>query len=190
MKLLYRKGATGLPANRKKNGRDVPCPNCGKLFYVRPCEEGLIKSCSVACRSILRWGGTRKESKPCTICGKTIPGYISDKRKVCSKKCHSAYKSIHLSGEKSVLWRGGKTAPYDRRWKKRRDEAKQRDGYQCQRCGLKPKRLEVHHIIPYRYSQDHSLSNLITLCRSCHSSEELKVNKAAAAGLKMRWPSK
>jgi 5-methylcytosine-specific restriction endonuclease McrA len=43
--------------------------------------------------------------------------------------------------------------------------------------------LNVHHKIPYRYSKSHALENLITLCRSCHSKEELLVNKEFAAAL-------
>lgn len=63
-------------------------------------------------------------------------------------------------------------------WKKNREKAKKRDNYRCQDCE-KPEyklddELNIHHKIPrdaFRRNQDaHTLSNLISLCRSCHTS--------------------
>ena len=34
--------------------------------------------------------------------------------------------------------------------------------------------IQCHHIVPYRITQDNSIGNLITLCRSCHIKEEWK----------------
>jgi 5-methylcytosine-specific restriction endonuclease McrA len=51
-------------------------------------------------------------------------------------------------------------------------------------------RIQVHHIDPYRYSKSHALSNLMTLCRRCHSKEELKINQRSRAGLLLRWSQK
>jgi len=56
-----------------------------------------------------------------------------------------------------------------------------RDNYTCQHC----KRLmrnskeafHVHHKVPFLFSFDNSLNNLITLCKSCHSKEEMKLRK-------------
>jgi 5-methylcytosine-specific restriction endonuclease McrA len=83
------------------------------------------------------------------------------------------------------MWRGGKTAPYHKDWRQKRRQALERDRYKCTLCG-KTERLNVHHIIPYRYCHSHALDNLITLCRSCHSCEEFKINgviqKALADG--------
>jgi 5-methylcytosine-specific restriction endonuclease McrA len=44
-----------------------------------------------------------------------------------------------------------------------------RDGYQCQHCGTRTgKRLEAHHIIHREHGGKDTLTNLITLCSSCH----------------------
>ena len=55
----------------------------------------------------------------------------------------------------------------------------ERDLFKCQDCGKNHHEniLDVHHKIPFRISQDNSLNNLITLCRSCHMKEEFLINK-------------
>lgn len=57
-----------------------------------------------------------------------------------------------------------------RRWQGLRLEAKRRDGWHCVQCGGKG-RLEVDHIRPVRSHPElaFDLSNLQTLCVSCHS---------------------
>jgi 5-methylcytosine-specific restriction endonuclease McrA len=46
----------------------------------------------------------------------------------------------------------------------------ERDGWACQLCGgaVSDGGLHVHHIIPYRETQDNSPENLIALCPRCH----------------------
>ena len=68
-------------------------------------------------------------------------------------------------------WKGGKITYRGAGWRSIRLLAIRRDGEKCQRCGSK-KKLEVHHIIPYRETQDNSLENLVTLCASCHKAVE------------------
>lgn len=43
-----------------------------------------------------------------------------------------------------------------------------RDGYQCQRCGKRHCRLEAHHIVYRELGGKDTLTNLMTLCDSCH----------------------
>jgi 5-methylcytosine-specific restriction endonuclease McrA len=43
-----------------------------------------------------------------------------------------------------------------------------RDGYQCQQCGKKNTRLEAHHIVFQEHGGKDSLTNLLTLCETCH----------------------
>lgn len=64
-------------------------------------------------------------------------------------------------------WTGGKVTYRGAGWNSIKEQAKRRDGYVCQKCGA-TETLEVHHITPYRLTQDNSLENLITLCRLCH----------------------
>ena len=52
-----------------------------------------------------------------------------------------------------------------------------RDNNTCQLCGKDNCKLDIHHKIPYRYSNDNSPSNLITLCKSCHSTVEWMINE-------------
>ena len=54
-------------------------------------------------------------------------------------------------------------------WKTARAAAQRRDGFRCQQCGLSNRRavLQVHHIDGN--SQNHDLSNLVTLCHACHA---------------------
>lgn len=53
------------------------------------------------------------------------------------------------------------------------DAVKERDGYTCQACGLKAKIdgfdiLQVHHIIRLTAEQSTKLSDLVSLCPTCH----------------------
>ena len=52
-----------------------------------------------------------------------------------------------------------------------------RDKFTCQDCRIKGIRLDIHHKIPYLYSGDNSIENLITLCRKCHMKEEQRLKK-------------
>lgn len=53
-----------------------------------------------------------------------------------------------------------------------------RDNFRCTRCGWTPTnrnefygRLDVHHIVPISRGGSNKLSNLTTLCRTCHRRE-------------------
>lgn len=43
-----------------------------------------------------------------------------------------------------------------------------RDRYQCQHCGKRQVRLEAHHVQYRQHGGKDTLSNLLTLCESCH----------------------
>jgi hypothetical protein len=43
-----------------------------------------------------------------------------------------------------------------------------RDGYTCQQCGKQHTRLQAHHIVFREQGGKDSLTNLVTLCASCH----------------------
>jgi transposase-like protein len=70
---------------------------------------------------------------------------------------------------------------YDQQWARVRETVIQRDDEQCQECGISRAKckerydmdLDVHHITPQRKVDDkYDTENLITMCRSCHTSEE------------------
>lgn len=135
--------------------------------------------CSPVCYIAGRWGEERKNARPCAVCGEPVGG---KRRVVCGAACDARRKSDGQAGSRSVFWRGGRSAPYDRAWRIIRDEILERDGHRCTRCGGTD-RVQVHHVVPYRYSKSHAPSNLTTLCRSCHSIEEIKCNAAMRATL-------
>jgi hypothetical protein len=60
---------------------------------------------------------------------------------------------------------------YPKDWNDIKRRIKHRDGYKCRLCGSSSD-LHVHHIVPISRYPDHSDSNLITLCFSCHSKQD------------------
>lgn len=77
---------------------------------------------------------------------------------------------------------------YGSNWAAQRRAARARDGYRCQMCGIPERGREhdVHHKIPFRtfasYEPANQLSNLITLCRSCHRRAETAVRVRSGLG--------
>jgi 5-methylcytosine-specific restriction endonuclease McrA len=94
-------------------------------------------------------------------------------------------KRENMTGEKNNRYVGFLDAKYERKipiseWNKIRIKVFERDGYTCQKCGKtknEVNRLDVHHILPIKAKGDDSMENLITLCRGCHISEEIKTIK-------------
>ncbi len=181
--------------NKGRRGYEVPgahrrvertCLACGGIFYVYPKSERPGKYCSSECYLTTRWPNNRI-TRACAICGRIFESTLSANRVSCSERCRRERISEALRGPNSHLWRGGKMAPYNSEWQAQRRAALERDNHTCVLCGDKDG-PQVHHITPYRYSQSHATENLVTLCRSCHSREELKVNAAVRAGLLARWP--
>ncbi|MEM8574196.1 MAG: HNH endonuclease [Pseudomonadota bacterium] len=74
-------------------------------------------------------------------------------------------------GVKRKEWfRPSRMVQRDKRWPALRLEALRRDGFKCVSCGAAAP-LEVDHIKPVRTHPElgFELSNLQTLCRSCHT---------------------
>ena len=88
------------------------------------------------------------------------------------------------SGEDHPLWNGGGRENYGSNWIEQRKRTLERDGYECRRCGITRSEhnekygmdLDVHHKQPIREydtpEDANELSNLITLCRPCHTTVE------------------
>lgn len=120
----------------------------------------------------------------------------SDSLKTCSTKClHEFYRtdqsrkdkiSNAFSGNKHPNWQGGVSGSSTNfrggEWKKLREKVMNRDGYKCQHCGINKdeqmrryKRMfSVNHIVPFHQLSGNTvlankLSNLETLCDSCHT---------------------
>jgi 5-methylcytosine-specific restriction endonuclease McrA len=62
---------------------------------------------------------------------------------------------------------------YPENWDTLRKQAYERDSYYCQNCGVGggpngDAELHAHHIVPVSVGGNHTLSNLSTLCVTCH----------------------
>jgi len=77
---------------------------------------------------------------------------------------------------------------YGTHWKQISEQVRERDHHTCSGCGLREteKAFDVHHIIPFKSfsrSEDaHRLSNLTTLCSTCHQTAEKQVRIQSGLG--------
>lgn len=161
------------------------CVACGEAFMARKArvDRGEARYCSMVC-----YHGDRDSKgdapRTCKQCGEefTVPATQLDHRpaRFCSLDCSGAWTSEHRTGEDHHLWEGGR-APYGRGWnEQKKEEVRDRDGRQCQRCGMDEaehmeiygQKLDVHHLVPAREFDDpeerNAKENLVTLCRGCH----------------------
>ena len=53
-----------------------------------------------------------------------------------------------------------------RPWLRLRRQVLDRDGHACQRCGLRYRPMEIHHVDGHRGHND--LDNLVAWCKCCH----------------------
>jgi 5-methylcytosine-specific restriction endonuclease McrA len=47
-------------------------------------------------------------------------------------------------------------------------QVKEKDGYECEICGVIASNAHGHHIIPYKDNGPAELINMMTLCPDCH----------------------
>lgn len=144
-----------------RKGQSLPwtersCERCGRVFSGRG-RASVCDECKYRC----------------PVCG-------SLKRDRTSKMCLDCkYARVRetgmLKGKNSPTWKGGTSLlPYGPGWSDHlKDKVRARDHLKCTVCG-KPQdqeagglKLQVHHL---DFSKDnHVLSNLVTLCRDCHT---------------------
>lgn len=102
-----------------------------------------------------------KVKRICIICNREFLVIPSEKnRKFCSVKCSAQFKKISYLAENNPMWKGGTKTAYCHRI------ARQNLVQKCINC-LTLKRLEIHHID--FNNKNNKLSNLVILCKSCHS---------------------
>ncbi len=86
------------------------------------------------------------------------------------------------TGAKSPAWRGGisparQVAYSSIRWADAVKAVWDRDKGVCQRCGVTPKRPNIHHIIKFEVEETRfDPVNLVTLCSKCHGFVHSKAN--------------
>lgn len=208
--------ARGENNNNGKPRTAVTCDNCGKelliieFSYRRHRKHFCNTTCMGEWQSKNRLGEAspsyKKVAVACCICGKEIkkqPNEVKKRRKdgrpvrfVCSPECRRQLRSQDTAGEQNHFWQGGQRKPFVWRgpnWLERAREARKRDNYTCQHCGITEKETKrahaVHHIIPFdsfgyikgqnhNYLQANHLDNLLTLCPSCHMRLEGQIRAA------------
>lgn len=107
----------------------------------------------------------------CKQCGKPFPVKQNQKKtsKFCTMKCYHLW----TIGKDNPNWQGGTSfEPYGLEFNKQlKEQVRKRDNYICQECGYTEKqldyRLSIHHIDFDK--ENNNSSNLISLCKSCHS---------------------
>ena len=88
------------------------------------------------------------------------------------KRKHSEYMKGRNEGANNIFWQGGSQIKYAPGLTfELKISVRERDRHQCQACNVTEQRLgkalDVHHID--HAGNNHSLSNLVSLCRSCHN---------------------
>ena len=104
----------------------------------------------------------RKPKQPCRFpgCPKLSDGpYCEEHRKIVNRQYnrYSRAEDVHRK--------------YGRAWKRIRDRYAKEHPL-CERCfdqGRVTLMDEVHHIVPVNRGGTHDVSNLMSLCRSCHN---------------------
>lgn len=197
----WQKTQVGSLARRPKKPIDVQCANCGKSLKRIPAKikRARYHFCNTKCHGEWRKTQTgalsprydnRKVEIQCAHCGKKVAKYRcrieGHELHFCTVKCQTEWRKT-LTGALSPRYKGGSIDYYGPNWKQQCRSTRKRDGYCCQGCGKNQKdnrrSLDVHHIIPFRtfsyipdqndaYLQANALSNLVTLCPSCHSKME------------------
>ena len=155
----------------------VKCDTCG--IEVEKKQYHIYRSkkfyCSAKCKANSRL-------IKCDWCGvefKRKPSEIKD-HNFCSTECMGKWQSEYKTGENSNSWLGGWEKYYGANWLKQSRTAKERDNHVCQVCGEEEinTSFHVHHKVAFRffgkenYKSANELSNLMTVCPSCHSSIE------------------
>jgi len=120
----------------------------------------------------------------CETCGDEFtrpPAHVSGQNSFCSPDCRADWMAENFVGEDHPCWTGGSPEYYGENWRQKRRKALKRDSYECRICGIGDEQhrdqlgqgLDVHHIQPIRtfdeLEEANRLSNLVTLCRGCHS---------------------
>lgn len=170
----------------------LKCFECGIKFERKKSKVKDVKIghfCSNECKNKTlsakgeeshRWNTKVVE---CVNCGNEIKRQRHElktrEKQFCDHECYGKWLSKNVKGPNHHSWRGGSDDYRGPNWHKVSERIRIRDKHTCQECGIKQikPRLDVHHIIPFRFfDNDHESANeeenLITLCKSCHSKQK------------------
>lgn len=131
------------------------CIQCKTLFFCTPYSRQ--KFCSRKCRS-----DALNIDRQCKQCGgrfrvfrSRLSGKTNASGNYCSRDCYNAF--LRAGQDRSSFAVG---------WKRARREALRLNPF-CACCGTR-RRLEVHHMVPWRIVRSHKQENLIPLCKRHH----------------------
>lgn len=150
---------------RDRGGKiEVICDCCGKTFTKYKSDLKSKKHfCSVECKR--EYEKQNRVERTCKECGRifqipksVISGKTNASANFCCRECYDKYLSDF---NRTDTYRGFKQA------KRKYFSGKQF----CAICGTTEK-IQIHHIIPYRLTQDNSRENLIPLCVKHHKAVE------------------
>lgn len=167
-----------------KDAREIEnCSLCGNEFSYYPSDKPGIycSDCVDRGENLDELGIDRYERRTveCEQCGESVallPSRLDrDRGRFCSPECLYEWMARNMTGADHPAWKDGETE-YRAPWQRTRREALDRDNHTCQICGTHGSELDtephVHHIEPVRSFDDsadaHTLSNLVTLCPTCH----------------------
>jgi 5-methylcytosine-specific restriction endonuclease McrA len=158
----------------KSKDKIIKCPECGIEFRVAIGKDR--KFCSQICSNRYNQKPVlgKKSIFTCKWCNKDFEEWTYRHPSFCSSLCRSKYAG-RKRGEQ--LYKPEKKQSRGMEWKAQAALARKRDKYTCQVCGrhgwVDKFLVQVHHIIPYRsfdgdYEKANALSNLVSVCPSCH----------------------
>ena len=139
---------------------DVVCTQCGNTFKrYKGDAKAKRQFCNISC--LREYEKTKHMKRTCKECGKEFEVFRSSLEHTnasgnyCSRECYN--KSMRLEGSK--YFKGGFN----------RVKKEYFNGHQfCAICGT-TKKIHIHHIIPFRLTQDNGVDNLVPLCSSHHA---------------------
>lgn len=165
----------------KERLEECVCENCDETFFAKRSRNKLYKArfCSLKCRDeFYKYdldGNEINTNRICPECDKHFTArrdqirigkavYCSDECKYNAMKCDYGENDRHFYSSN--------------KWKKLKMECRKEYDFTCQMCGVKSKSVHVHHMIPRRLGGPDELTNLITLCGSCHIKTEALLRRA------------
>lgn len=186
---------------RYQDAKDMyECHWCGENVELWPSVAALSERvfCSDECTSKWRSEYFSGEQSPrwsqidteCDWCGDSVtkhPSAVQNRKHTfCSKRCASNHHSQMMLGENNPNYTHGvsDSLRYGRNWERVRRRVLERDGYECQRCGISltdyygrtGRSFDIHHRTPLSefdsYESANQLDNLESLCQRCHGIKE------------------
>jgi len=164
------------------NQRKVECVICGDDFYIpnkKPYINAESQTCCKYCTNVSNgMKRQRGDYKLCKMCDKVfwITPCRNDKAHFCSRECQNIGYATFVNYNHKTESEKFAHKYYGSNWRSQRRKTRERDNYNCQKCGITEKdygqELSVHHITPFVYFDDYKkanqLDNLLSVCESCH----------------------